>query len=298
MSRAAARSSYDGLSVGDGLGQTFFADRDHMDALAAIAARRAPPAPWRPCSDDTVMATAILHGLERHGRVDQEALAADFARRFALDPERRGYGPMAYWLLHQLVGGRPWREVSPEVFRGQGSLGNGGAMRVAPLGAFFADDLARVVAEARASAEVTHFHPDGQAGAIAVAVAAALLVRGAAGGLLDGVLAATPEGETRAGLVRARELLGAPVREAVAALGDGRLVRSSDTVPFALWCAARCPRSYEDAVWLALQGLTEPESDRDTMLAIVGGVVGAVAPPPPAWVAAREPLVGSLFGPA
>jgi len=45
----------------------------------------------------------------------------------------------------------------------------------------------------------------------------------------------------------------------------------------------------------ALQGLTEPESDRDTMLAIVGGVVGAVAPPPPAWVAAREPLTGPLF---
>lgn len=43
----------------------------------------------------------------------------------------------------------------------------------APLGAWFADDLDRVVSEARASAEVTHFHPEGQAGAIAIAVAAA-----------------------------------------------------------------------------------------------------------------------------
>ena len=46
-------------------------------------------------------------------------------------------------------------------------------MRVAPLGAYFADALKTVVEQAQRSAEVTHAHPDGMAGAIAVAVAAA-----------------------------------------------------------------------------------------------------------------------------
>jgi ADP-ribosylglycohydrolase len=291
-----ARRSLEGLSVGDALGQAFFVDRDAaVDVL--IAERRLPPSPW-PCSDDTVMALAIVDVLERRGHVDQDLLASEFSRRYRAAPER-GYGAVAYWLLHQLAEGRLWREVSREVFGGAGSLGNGGAMRVAPLGAFFADDLERVVSEARASAEVTHAHPDGQAGAIAVAIAAALLTVDAGIGptaLLTVVIDRTPDGETRAGLTRARGLMGEPVERAASQLGDGRLVRSSDTVPFALWCAATSSTSYEDAAWLAIDGLRDPESDRDTVLAIVGGVVGAAVPPPAAWVAAREPLRGPAFG--
>ena len=40
-------------------------------------------------------------------------------------------------------------------------------MRVAPLGAYFAEDVERAASEAHLSAQVTHAHPEGQAGAIA-----------------------------------------------------------------------------------------------------------------------------------
>ncbi len=278
--------------MGDALGQAFFVGRQAPPEVL-VRERCLPASPWR-FSDDTVMALAIVDILERHGHVDQDALAAEFARRFRADPER-GYGAVAYWLLYQLGEGRPWREVSREVFGGSGSLGNGGAMRSAPLGAWFAEDLDRVVAEAKASAEVTHAHPDGQAGAIAVAVATALLVQAArrpidGAAFLRAVADRLEPSETRAGLERAPALLAGPVEKAVAELGDGRLVRSSDTVPFALWCVASFPSDFEDAIWLALGGLTNPDSDRDTTLAIVGGVVGTVAPVPLAWIAAREAL--------
>jgi ADP-ribosylglycohydrolase len=73
-------------------------------------------------------------------------------------------------------------------------MGNGSAMRVALLGAYFADDEERLVDEAVRSAVVTHAHRDGQAGAVAIAVAAGWAVRG--GGepeaLFETVLAATP----------------------------------------------------------------------------------------------------------
>jgi hypothetical protein len=52
-------------------------------------------------------------------------------------------------------------------------MGNGGAMRAAPVGAFFADDLAALVEHADRSAAVTHAHAEGRAGAVAVAAAAA-----------------------------------------------------------------------------------------------------------------------------
>jgi len=49
-------------------------------------------------------------------------------------------------------------------------------------------------------------------------------------------------------------------------------------------------RQVRDGQLSGLGGLLDPESDRDTVLAIVGGVVGAVAEVPAKWVAAREPL--------
>ena len=51
--------------------------------------------------------------------------------------------------------------------------GNGSAMRVAPVGAFFADDLKRVSEEAEKSAVITHAHEEARSGAIAVAIATA-----------------------------------------------------------------------------------------------------------------------------
>ena len=73
--------------------------------------------------------------------------------------------------------GAEWRVTSREAFSGQGSLGNGSAMRVAPVCAWFASDLDCVVKEARASAMVTHMHSEGVAGAVAIAVAAAMAWR-------------------------------------------------------------------------------------------------------------------------
>lgn len=160
----------------------------------------------------------------------------------------------------------------------------------------FADDLARVVEEARASAAVTHAHADGQAGAIAVAVACAgacTLPRNSELGwqLLDLAIERTPDSATRQGLLKARALpRGCSVTLAVSALGSGSGVVSSDTVPFSLWCVAQRPTDYEAAMWLTVSGL----GDRDTTCAIVGGIVGLTCGRsgiPDGWLAAREPLL-------
>lgn len=284
---ARAQRSLQGLSLGDALGQGFFLGSE-LAPEALVASRRLPPGPWR-VSDDTVQAATLLDVLAATGRVDQDALAGALAEAFLREPER-GYGAVAYWLLHQLAAGRDWREAAREPYGGRGSLGNGAAMRVAPLGAWFAPDLPRAAAEAAAQAAVTHAHPEGQAGAVAVAVAAAqACARPPGPALLEAALAHTPPGAVQAGLARARALLGADAREAAAALGDGSLVTAADTVPFALWCAATHPRDLEAALWTALEGLTRPESDRDTVLAIVGGVVAPGAKSVPAeWLARRE----------
>lgn len=284
-----AHVALEGLSIGDAFGERFFL----RAPWARIENRVLPDPPWRH-TDDTAMACSIVEVLAHAERIDQDMLAQRFAERFSRDPDR-GYGGGAFSLLHAIARGAPWREASRALFDG-GSFGNGGAMRAAPIGAYFADDVERVAAEARASAEVTHAHPEGQAGAIAVAVAAAYAYTakdlGSAAqkdGLIPFVLAHTPAGETRDGIARAAEIpLTATLHRAASELGTGEAVTAMDTVPFCTWCAARHLDDFEEAMWTTVAGL----GDRDTTCAIVGGIVAASTrrPIPEVWRRSRERL--------
>ncbi len=294
---ARARLALEGLSIGDAFGERFFLSPSTVEGL--IRSRAIPATPWY-WTDDTAMALSVFEILSTHGRIDPDALADRFAQRYRRDP-MRGYGAKAHEILHAIGLGQRWRQVASEPFGGQGSMGNGSAMRVAPIGGYFADDLDQVVHHARASAEPTHAHPDAQAGAIAVAVAAAVASQMGRGmrersgeSLLHNVVRRTPPGATRAGVERAASLslLSAP-GAAVAELGNGSQVICSDTVPFALWCAARHLGDFEEALWTTVSGL----GDRDTTCAIAGGVVALSVGAegiPRAFADAREPLESTL----
>jgi ADP-ribosylglycohydrolase len=287
-----AELSLEGLSIGDAFGQRYFGQSDVM--LAMIERRALPIPPWQ-FTDDTVMAIGIVETLRAHGTLDQDHLAERFAVNFQRNPHR-GYGAMARYVLSELWDGKDWRVVAPAVFDGGGSYGNGGAMRVAPLGAYFADDIDALRLQARRSAEITHSHAEGQAGAVAVAAAAAWAWnnrdnRAASGAdMLEFALQSTPDGETKAGIATARTLsFGETVARAASQLGNGSMVSSQDTVPLALWCAARHIDDFEAAMWNTVSAL----GDRDTTCAMVGGVVAlrvGHAGIPAAWKAARESL--------
>ena len=186
--------------------------------------------------------------------------------------------------------------MAPRLFSGEGSLGNGAAMRVAPVGGYFAEDLALAAAQAALSAEVTHAHSEGIAGAIAVAVAAAYAARlhdeqvPSRPEYLALILPHLPPSFVADGVRQAYHLpANTDVRTAARLLGCGYNATAQDTVPFALWCAAEHLENYEEALWLTASGL----GDSDTNCAIVGGIVALSAGPasiPDAWIAAREPL--------
>ena len=280
--------SLDGLSVGDAFGEKFFGPE--RSVMERIEKREVPPGRWQ-YTDDTEMALGILEVLEASGTIDQDVLADVFARRFRTN-RYRGYGATAQGILEAIGDKVPWTRAAVSVFGGGGSMGNGGAMRAAPVGAYFFDDEQTVIEQARRSAEVTHAHPDGQAGAIAVGLAAAFITRNPrtkdGDAMLKWVTERVPAGPTRTGLDRARELpLHGPLSRAIA-LGTGQQVISSDTVPFALYCAARCIDDYEKALWTTVTGL----GDRDTTCAIVGGIVAMSSRTsiPLAWLEAREAL--------
>ncbi len=248
-----ARRSLSGLAVGDAFGGAFFWDTEHQER---VRKRDLPAATWT-WSDDTAMARAVFLCLDAHQEILPDALAALLAEEYHRDPTR-GYGTNAHTVLDQMWQGISWREAAGSVFEGTGSCGNGAAMRVGPVGAYFADDIWRVRDEARRSALVTHAHPEGQAGAMAVAAAAAWASQASSfdgRAMLNWAWSHTPEGATRSQLEQALALpLDREPEEAAAALGSGQKIRCQDTVPFALWCAARHLGSYPEALWATVAG--------------------------------------------
>jgi ADP-ribosylglycohydrolase len=264
--------SLEGLAIADAIGE-MLAYRHYQ--APSIMEKGLPAGPWFR-TDDSEMAISIVEGLKLYGYVHQAALARRFAWRYEREPDR-GYGSMTRAQLNEINRGGNWRQGAANAFGGQGSMGNGGAMRVAPLGAYFADNLDQVAQEARASALVTHTHPEGVAGTIAVAIAAAFAwqKRNVSGEhcrqqFFDTILAFTPESKTRRGIIIASQTSPDIEVEAVAkALGNGSLVTASDTVPLTLWLAVR---HFNDYV-TALKQTILAGGDCDTNAAIVGGIV-------------------------
>lgn len=285
--------SLDGLSVGDAFGQ--------MLSTSARTVRRVLehgdlPGPHWWHTDDTQMAMAIVEELAAVHRIAPDSLAHRFAQRYLADPGR-GYGKGARMQLEEIAAGASWRLTSAAAFGGRGSKGNGSAMRSAPIGAYFAEDLNLVVSESTESSVLTHSHPEGIAGSVAVSLAAAgtwnarhLELEAARSLIWKSVLERTPPGETLEGIRKARAVpFEMSPENAARVLGSGFLVTAPDTVPFALWCTLRHLNDYREALISTLEG----DGDCDTNCAIVGGILALRVGRegiPAEWLASREPL--------
>ena len=187
--------------------------------------------------------------------------------------------------------------AAKELFHGSGSLGNGAAMRVAPVGAYFGDNLPAQSKRRGSPPKSLTPHPEGIAGAIGVAVAAARAWQLRASAhpdtpreLLEPIIPYVPQSQVRRGIETAcRVPADLSDEEASRILGNGSRVTAQDTVPFALWSAARHLASYEDAVW----STASVYGDIDTNCAIVGGIVALYVGReglPNDWLRQREPL--------
>lgn len=269
----------DGLRVGDAFGFKL------SIRPAYVAQRLLPEAPWY-WSDDTIMAVSVAAMLSHYGDIRQDELFEQFVLRYRFDP-RRGYGGG----MKKLLGSTPtdgWRTATPALFGGEGSLGNGAAMRAPVIGAYFYEDLERVAEVARKSAQVTHAHREGIAGAVAVACMAAIKCEGvktAPEEVIQSVADCTPESAVRDAILHSLTCVPGDLEAAAEVLGNGSRITALDTVPLCVWWAAHAPATFEEAMWR----LVGVGGDEDTNCAIVGGILGAAGiAPPPSWLAATE----------
>jgi poly(ADP-ribose) glycohydrolase ARH3 len=230
-------------------------------------------------TDDTALQVATAAYLARLGSwsdFDDDEHAVALARAWDAGPDR-GYGPNPPCIFRTVLDGGDWRAAASESFGGLGSLGNGGAMRAAPLGALPAE-VDVVAGLARRMAAVTHAHPVGQDGAALVAVAARLALAAPADGSLD------PAAVVGTCL---KSLHTAEMRGAVAAVSDtleltspvaasrvtGNGVAADESAPAALSAFLHHPREPLQAIrFAALMA-----GDADTVAAVAGSLAGAAA---------------------
>ncbi len=116
--------------------------------------------------------TATAESLIASKIFDGDAAAA---RLVAEATDARGYGQGTQSVIERLRAGVPWHDAASSQ-SGRSSFGNGAAVRMAPVGIVFYDDMEELRFMAEELAVITHAHALGCEGAVlhatAVAVAA------------------------------------------------------------------------------------------------------------------------------
>jgi poly(ADP-ribose) glycohydrolase ARH3 len=274
-----ARGALLGTFVGDALGMPF-EGAAHVDVPARVemlAARRGRGT----YTDDTQMMIALAESLIERGRVEDEHLARAFQE--AYDPGR-GYGGGTRRVFELWASGTSVASAAGRVFGGQGSRGNGAAMRIAPVAVCFRGDMARMQEEAACSARVTHAHPVGVDGAVVQAAAIGAALRDE--DILAATRAAARTGDMSDGLGEVAELLAShrEPAEVHARLGSSSDARES--VCAAVYSALAHTR-FEDAARFAVR----LGGDTDTVAAMTGAIAAArhgAASIPRRWIEALE----------
>jgi poly(ADP-ribose) glycohydrolase ARH3 len=252
-----------GTFVGDALGMPFEGSPsgvipDHLEMLEARLGRGT-------YTDDTEMMIVLAESLVEHGAVNEERLARAFLE--GCDASR-GYGAGTLEVLALWRSGVPVVEAAGQLFDGQGSLGNGASMRIAPIAVRFADFPEQLRIQAERSARLTHAHPLAVDAAVVQATTIAAALRGDE--IMEAAKAAARTAVMREQLGRAAELLARNVEpaEAAAALGNSSL--GHESVPAAIFGAVSQP-SFELAVSFAVRC----GGDTDTLGAMAGAIAGA-----------------------
>ena len=131
MLRSKFVGSLVGSAVGDALGSSFEGLWISEAKIERFSGR------W---TDDTHMMIGVAESLIANKGFDGSHMAQTFVENYEREPWR-GYASGPPRVFRWIKAGVAWNEAAKRLFGGAGSYGNGAAMRVAPVGVFYHDDL-------------------------------------------------------------------------------------------------------------------------------------------------------------
>lgn len=216
-------------------------------------------------SDDTQMSLMVAASLINNDGFNPEDLSKRYVD-WIESKQARGYGKTTYMAVQNLISGKHWSESGIA-----GSLGNGTAMRAAPFGVYFRNDLSTLVSVLKVDSAITHASADAEAGAIAIGVAAAYAINNDLDNLLEKILVHLPESKVKSIIYSLDSLISnKDITPAQALRVLGTKANVKETVPAALYCFLRF-NNYHDGVIAAIKA----GGDTDTTGAIVGALFAA-----------------------
>ncbi len=260
-----------GSALGDAIGEIAFRCQERDSLLSAVEQDEELV-----YTDDTAMAVGLAESLVAVGELDQEHLGGTFRANYRREPWR-GYAsgpPTVFACVEQQ--GMSYAQAAATLYGGEGSYGNGAAMRIAPLGLLF-HDAPDLYERAHGSARVTHGHPIGidgaavQARAVAEAVCLDPDKSFPAEAFLRKLLETARTSEMKAKLVEAREAIREDLSPAEPMQAFGHGVAVHDSLPFAIYAFTCYPHSFEDCLLCAVIN----GGDRDTLGAMACAISGA-----------------------
>jgi poly(ADP-ribose) glycohydrolase ARH3 len=257
-----------GLAVGDALGAPFEGLSSDLIFYEYGSPQNIIQRPFSDIlyyTDDTEMMIGVCETLVECGRIDETVLCNAFVNNYHSD---RGYGAGARKIIDAIATGQDYRELNRTIFPG-GSLGNGAAMRVAPIGLCFHNNPQRILMEARNSALPTHVHPVGIEGAqlLALAISIALTQDDIEFKTLFQQLHRYAETEEFQWQLSAAEQL--PPEDIMHSFGNS--LEAHRSVLTAIACFANNLNSYSDTISRAIF----LGNDTDTLAAMAGAISGA-----------------------
>lgn len=260
-----------GSALGDAIGEMafYYPEREYLYKLLDRLEKLV-------YTDDTAMAIGLAESLLQRRGINPQHLGETFNRNFQREPWR-GYasGPPKIFSMVRYRG-ISYVEAARSLFGGVGSLGNGAAMRISPVGLFF-HNSERLYDEACASAEVTHAHPVGKDGAAVQAWAIAQAVK------LDperkfpiemftqGLIKFARTAEIQEKMKLVQRLIHEGVSPDTATDLLGRSVAVDESMPFAIYSFLRYPKSFEDCLFCSILN----GGDLDTLGAMACAISGA-----------------------
>ncbi|MFP4050933.1 MAG: ADP-ribosylglycohydrolase family protein [Thermoplasmata archaeon] len=225
-------------------------------------------------TDDTAMAIGLAESLiENDGEIDQKHIGDTFRKNYEKEPWREyGQGPPKIFRMVE-NSEKGYFEAAQTLFGGEGSKGNGSAMRIAPVGILFSNDDSQYE-KAVKTVEVIHTHPLGKDGAALLSITigkAAVSEEISPQEFAEYIAHKARTEEFSYSLERVKKNLEINEEREEVAKELGTSVLIDQSVPYAIFSFLKEPSSYKDAL---MNAILVP-GDKDTIGAMTGAISGA-----------------------
>jgi len=234
-------------------------------------------------TDDTAMAIGIAESLCGTDYINDDHITERFCANYNYNPGR-GYGPNTETILCMINELHTTRQEATEKVNklfhkadhtGEGSCGNGAAMRINPAGIFFHDssdiDFYKSIS---IISKITHLHPVGVDGACVLAKAVSIAAKSVSidpQAFIQQLIDFSQTKTIRKKMIKIKKLIKRNISYDRAAKILGRSVAVHESMPFAIYSFLKNTESYIDCLFAAILN----GGDADTVGAMACGISGA-----------------------